>query len=96
MVWLSWQLVKVFAQVAVMLIICGVLLVCIILPSLVRYFDRRESRITPTGVMPRWLKVRLKEQQCGKPAMMIALRKTILRRRSSDHRECPASRTSHL
>jgi hypothetical protein len=34
--------------------------------------------------MLRWLKLRLKEQQCGKPAMMIALRKTILRRRSSD------------
>ena len=32
----------------------------------------------------------------GKAATMIALRKTILPRLSSDHREFPASRTSHL
>jgi len=46
--------------------------------------------------MLRWLKLRLKEQECGKAATMIALRETILPRRSSDHREFPASRTSHL
>jgi hypothetical protein len=30
MVWLSWQLAKAFARAAVLLTICGVLLVCII------------------------------------------------------------------